>query len=136
MVQVSGIVGEREVKDLPLNGRSFDNLIALNPGAVNYAVLAWRRQIEAGCEADLRDRFEWFFTRPAVRKPSAERLRFELAAADFRVRLAATELLGQIGELADVGLFSDLLALPPLADEDPQERPAMLHAMQTIAGAR
>ena len=29
---VSGIVGEREVKDLPLNGRSFDNLITLNPG--------------------------------------------------------------------------------------------------------
>jgi len=33
---VSGVVGEREVKDLPLNGRSFDNLIALNPGAINY----------------------------------------------------------------------------------------------------
>src|SRR5213596_3864132 len=31
---VSGLVGEREVKDLPLNGRSFDNLITLNPGAV------------------------------------------------------------------------------------------------------
>lgn len=33
---VSGMVGERSVKELPLNGRSFDNLIALNPGAVNY----------------------------------------------------------------------------------------------------
>src|SRR3989454_1198245 len=33
---VAGLVGEREVKDLPLNGRSFDNLIALNPGAINY----------------------------------------------------------------------------------------------------
>ena len=33
---VSGLVGERQVKDLPLNGRSFDNLITLNPGAVNY----------------------------------------------------------------------------------------------------
>ena len=30
---VSGLVGEREVKDLPLNGRSFDNLIALTTGA-------------------------------------------------------------------------------------------------------
>jgi len=106
-----------------------------NPGAVNYAVLAWRGRIEAGCEADLRDKFEWFFTRPAVRMPSAERLRFELAAADFRVRLAATELLGRIGELADVGLFSDLLALPALGDEDPWERPALIRAMQTIAGA-
>ncbi len=34
---VSGIVGEREVKELPLNGRSFDNLITLNPGAINYS---------------------------------------------------------------------------------------------------
>ena len=34
---VSGVVGERQIKDLPLNGRSFDNLITLNPGAVNYS---------------------------------------------------------------------------------------------------
>src|ERR1039457_4912335 len=33
---VSGLVGERQLKDLPLNGRSFDNLIALNPAAINY----------------------------------------------------------------------------------------------------
>jgi hypothetical protein len=35
---VSGLVGEREVKDLPLNGRSFDNLMTLNPGVVNYGL--------------------------------------------------------------------------------------------------
>jgi hypothetical protein len=34
---VSGLVGERAVKDLPLNGRSFDNLITLNPGTINYS---------------------------------------------------------------------------------------------------
>jgi hypothetical protein len=34
---VSGLVGERAVKELPLNGRSFDNLITLNPGAINYS---------------------------------------------------------------------------------------------------
>jgi hypothetical protein len=34
--QVSGIVGERQVKDLPLNGRSFDELMTLNPGIANY----------------------------------------------------------------------------------------------------
>src|SRR5256885_1854364 len=33
---VSGFVGERQVKELPLNGRSFDNLITLNPSAINY----------------------------------------------------------------------------------------------------
>jgi len=34
--QVSGLVDERQVKELPLNGRSYDTLIMLNPGAVNY----------------------------------------------------------------------------------------------------
>ncbi|OFW42631.1 MAG: hypothetical protein A3J28_03480 [Acidobacteria bacterium RIFCSPLOWO2_12_FULL_60_22] len=32
----SGLVGERQVKDLPLNGRSFDSLLTLNPGATNF----------------------------------------------------------------------------------------------------
>jgi hypothetical protein len=34
--QTSGLVGERQVKDLPLNGRSYDELVTLNPGVVNY----------------------------------------------------------------------------------------------------
>ncbi|WP_158941738.1 carboxypeptidase-like regulatory domain-containing protein [Granulicella sp. S190] len=34
--QTSGLVNERQVKDLPLNGRSYDQLITLNPAAVNY----------------------------------------------------------------------------------------------------
>jgi hypothetical protein len=33
---VSGLVGEREIKELPLNGRSFDSLITLNAGSINY----------------------------------------------------------------------------------------------------
>src|SRR5277367_4464507 len=33
---ISGLVGEREVKDLPLNGRSYDQLLTLNPGIINY----------------------------------------------------------------------------------------------------
>lgn len=32
----SGLVNERQVKDLPLNGRSYDQLLTLNPGVVNY----------------------------------------------------------------------------------------------------
>jgi Carboxypeptidase regulatory-like domain len=32
----SGLTGEREVKELPLNGRSYDQLLTLNPGIVNY----------------------------------------------------------------------------------------------------
>lgn len=33
---IAGLVGENQVKELPLNGRSFDNLITLNPGAINF----------------------------------------------------------------------------------------------------
>ncbi len=33
---VSGLVGEKQVKELPLNGRSYDQLMTLNPGIVNY----------------------------------------------------------------------------------------------------
>ncbi|HEV2246190.1 MAG TPA: carboxypeptidase-like regulatory domain-containing protein [Terriglobia bacterium] len=32
----AGMVGTREVKDLPLNGRSYDELLTLNPGIVDY----------------------------------------------------------------------------------------------------
>ncbi len=32
---ISGLVNGRDVKDLPLNGRSYDNLITLNPGTSN-----------------------------------------------------------------------------------------------------
>jgi Carboxypeptidase regulatory-like domain len=34
--QSQGLVGERQVKELPLNGRSYDQLIELNPAAVSY----------------------------------------------------------------------------------------------------
>ena len=34
--QTSGVVNERAVKNLPLNGRSYDQLLTLNPGIVNY----------------------------------------------------------------------------------------------------
>ncbi len=34
---ISGLVGERQVKDLPLNGRSYDLLLTLNPGIVNFS---------------------------------------------------------------------------------------------------
>jgi hypothetical protein len=33
---ISGLVGEKQVKDLPLNGRSYDLLLTLNPGIVNF----------------------------------------------------------------------------------------------------
>jgi hypothetical protein len=33
---ISGLVGEHQIRDLPLNGRSFDLLVTLNPGVVNF----------------------------------------------------------------------------------------------------
>jgi hypothetical protein len=35
-LQTQGLVNERQVKELPLNGRSFDQLVLLNPGSVSY----------------------------------------------------------------------------------------------------
>ena len=34
--ETSGLVNERQVKGLPLNGRSYDQLLTLNPATVNY----------------------------------------------------------------------------------------------------
>jgi hypothetical protein len=33
---ISGLVGAKQVKELPLNGRSYDLLLTLNPGTVNF----------------------------------------------------------------------------------------------------
>jgi hypothetical protein len=33
---ITGLVGEQQIKDLPLNGRSYDELLTLNPGVVNF----------------------------------------------------------------------------------------------------
>ena len=33
---ITGLVDERQVRDLPLNGRSYDELLTLNPGVVNF----------------------------------------------------------------------------------------------------
>ena len=34
--ETSGLIDERQIKQLPLNGRSYDQLITLSPGVVNY----------------------------------------------------------------------------------------------------
>jgi hypothetical protein len=33
---ISGLVGGQQIRDLPLNGRSYDELLTLNPGVVNF----------------------------------------------------------------------------------------------------
>ncbi len=39
ITDISGLVGEQAVKELPLNGRSYDLLLPLNPGIVNFTSL-------------------------------------------------------------------------------------------------
>ncbi len=36
VASVAGLASERQIKDLPLNGRSYDQLLTLNPGVVNF----------------------------------------------------------------------------------------------------
>ncbi len=45
---VAGLVGEQTVKDLPLNGRSFDQLIALNAGSANVTTAIKGTQVGNG----------------------------------------------------------------------------------------
>src|SRR6202030_250538 len=45
---IAGLVGEQEVKDLPLNGRSFDNLITLNTGAISYTAYTGNAAVGSG----------------------------------------------------------------------------------------
>jgi len=61
-----------------------------------------------------------------------EAIRGRLCDANADVRLVAIVELGGCGNLDDIGLISDLLALPPQRDEDPFERHVLLTAMKKI----
>ena len=54
----------------------------------------------------------------------ADAVRAELCDSDPAVRIRAAVELGEIGDLDDIGLLSDLLSLPANPDEHPRERGA------------
>src|SRR5262249_16933170 len=54
---IAGVVGEKSVKDLPLNGRSFDTLIALNAGATNISLAAGSQPGTGGAAAQQGQNF-------------------------------------------------------------------------------
>ena len=60
-------------------------------------------------------------------------MRESLADGNAQVRLAALDILTRNGVLEDIGLLSDLLALPLAKDEHPKERAALVRAMRAIA---
>jgi hypothetical protein len=74
------------------------------------------------------------FLEPVTIDP-VEAVRQRLCDADPTARVQAALQLGEIGALDDIGLLSDLLSLPFSLDEHPQERAALLHAMQRLSGA-
>jgi hypothetical protein len=63
----------------------------------------------------------------------AEGVRESLADSNAQVRLGALDILARVGALEDIGLLSDLLALPLAADEHPAERAALIRTMRSIA---
>jgi hypothetical protein len=66
----------------------------------------------------------------------ARRLRFLLADPDPAVRVRTIWQLGEEGDLDDVGLLMDLLALPESPDEEPRERQMLVQAIEKISGTR
>ena len=97
-----------------------------------YAVRAWRERVIGRLPADtILEQLEKYFH--LHREAAIDKLRERLADVISDVRLAATELLGQLGDLEDVGLLSDLLSLPAADDENARERPALVGAMNRIA---
>ncbi len=67
---------------------------------------------------------------------AARRLRFLLADSDPAVRMRAIFELGETGDLDDVGLLMDLLALPESPDEGRGERKMLAAAIEKISGTR
>jgi hypothetical protein len=107
-----------------------------NSSVLDYAFPAWRLRITTSTRDDaVLALLGELFSQPARRAQAAEKIRLALADHRAVVRLGAASLLERIGTLDDIGLLTDLLSLPPLEDEDPRERPALLQAVQTLSGA-
>jgi hypothetical protein len=66
----------------------------------------------------------------------ARQLRFLLADPSHAVRMRTIFELGETGNLDDVGLLMDLLALPESPDEGRGERQMLIGAIEKISGTR
>ena len=104
-----------------------------NRTALNYAVHAWRELAGSGRKDEAWQVLDRCLAEMAPAAAVAEGVRESLADGNAQVRLAALELLARTGALEDIGLLSDLLALPLAADEHPDERAALIRTMRRIA---
>jgi hypothetical protein len=105
-----------------------------HPDVHKYVFALWREYARLGQRGDWDAQLVEFLRRPGNRERTAEVLRAELANDRPTIRLRALTLLRELGSLDDVGLLSDLLALPKQEDEGPNEREAMLETLKTLAG--
>jgi hypothetical protein len=99
--------------------------------ALGYIARAWRDRVAAHkCDSvsyKLREALvNWD-------RCVADTVRSMLSDESGEVRMAAAMLLAEIGELRDVGIFADLLAMPLLSDEEPAERLVLAEAMEKLA---
>ena len=70
---ISGLVGEQQVKNLPLNGRSYDLLMLLDPGVVNFT---WEKTGGTGVSnSSTANNFSVSGNRPQPEPLSAQRHR-------------------------------------------------------------
>ncbi len=105
-----------------------------NRNIIECTVRVWRDRVAQGRSTGLiTETLEARLRRPDNQPRAAELIRERLADDDARVRIAASRLIAKMGDLDDIGLLSDLLALPQSSDEDPIERDAITTAMKTIA---
>ena len=89
-------------------------------------------RMAAGESTQGADRPEFDPSAPPSYDETLESIRGRLCEGDADGRLSAIVELGQFGTLDDVGLISDLLALPRQADEDPFERHVLLIVLKRL----
>jgi hypothetical protein len=102
-----------------------------NRVVVSYVARAWRDRIAAGRHGvvtnTLRNTLlDWD-------SYAADTVRGLLADEIADVRMAAADLIAEIGELRDIGILADLLAMAELPDEHPTERVVLADAMEKLA---
>lgn len=104
-----------------------------NRNMVQRVVRAWRRRIVKNAVDDVTRLLTEYLLDEKRRPEKLERLRMTLTDENARVRLSVIALLSRIGTLDDIGILSDLLLLPQLPDEDPNERAALMEAIERLA---
>ena len=105
-----------------------------NRNILDRTVQIWRDRVAQGSSSGwITDSLEAQLKLPQNQSRAAELIRDRLADANAPVRIAASRMIATLGDLDDIGLLSDLLALPLSDDEGPHERDVITAAMSAIA---